>query len=137
MITVANINGVPETNHDKGFGCHSDNNNFYFFENAEDKAAFYAALQNGWDKYAYTEVINQAHSDWYRSIYARKPDLDYSSIGEIGLYLTHPDFGAQAQALQQLWWDSVDILYTHLEEVTEATALTPEDFINSLPKFDN
>lgn len=90
-----------------------------------------------WDKEAYVEAINQAHTDWYRSIYTRKPDLDYSSIGEIGLYLNHPEFSAQAQALQQLWWDSVDILYAHLEEVTEETAQPIETFINSLPKFNH
>lgn len=135
MIKVNNINGVPVSTPTDYVACHSDGAFFYFFENKEEWDNFFASRVVVWSKEAYAEVINAAHSDWYRSIYTRKPDLDYSSIGEIGLYLNHPDFGAQAQALQQLWWDSVEILYAHLESVTEATALSTEDFLATLPPY--
>lgn len=105
------------------------------FDSVEEREQYIVSLPKQWDKAAYCDAVNEAHTEWYRSIYTRKPDLDYSGIGDIGLYLNHPDFGAQAQALQQLWWDSVEILYSHLETVTEQTALSTEDFIASLPQL--
>lgn len=132
MIEYNNIDEIPANDLRKPRLFNGEK--LLVFESIEEHDSYLQGLRI-WNKEAYAEAINAAHSDWYRSIYTRKPDLDYSSIGEIGIYLNHPDFSAQAQALQQLWWDSVDILYAHLVTVTEATALSTEDFIALLPQL--
>ena len=47
MITVNNINGVPETIPDPhpGFGSHSDDEFFYFFESVQEAIDFYLDLE--------------------------------------------------------------------------------------------
>lgn len=89
-----------------------------------------------WNKEAYCGQVSAAHSEWYRQIYTRKPDLDYESKGEIAMYLSIEDeaLRAQATALTNLWFQSVDLLYAHLAEVTEATA-NVEVFIATLPTY--
>ena len=93
-------------------------------------------IQQSWNKNEYIEEVNKAHSEWYKLIYARKPDLDYESKGEIAMYLEHPntELRNQAKALTDLWFESVDLLYQHLDIVTEQTA-NIETFIASLPSF--
>ena len=90
-----------------------------------------------WDKEAYCEQVSAAHSEWYRQIYTRKPDLDYESKGEIAMYLSHEDEALrnQAEALTKLWFTSVDMLYAHIAEITEATA-NLDSFIASLPGYE-
>lgn len=87
-----------------------------------------------WDKKAYCEEVSKAHSDWYRSIYTRKPDFDYESNGEIAMYLEHPEEYLQRQAwdLTKLWFNSIELLYAHYDEVTAETA-DIQAFIASLP----
>jgi len=40
MITVANINGAPESVPNTKFGVHSDSEYFYFFESVEERKEF-------------------------------------------------------------------------------------------------
>jgi hypothetical protein len=90
-----------------------------------------------WDKEAYCAEVWRAHSEWYRSIFTRKPDFDYESKGEIAMYLSHKneELRNQAKALTELWFNSVDLLYAHYDEVTETTA-DVEAFIQSLPNYE-
>ncbi len=108
-----------------------------FFDTPEERDAYLAAKPLVWDKEAYSHECSAAHSQWYRQIYTRKPDLDYESKGEIAMYLSIEDekLRAQATMLTNLWFQSVDMLYAHLAEVTEATA-NVEAFIASLPGYE-
>lgn len=137
MITVNNINGSPEAIPHNYFAVHGDDSHFYFFNNKEEHQEFLNNIKNLWNKEAYCEEVSQAHSEWYRQIFTRKPDFDYESKGEIAMYLEHPDEALrnQAKALTDLWFSSVDLLYAHYDEVTEATA-NVDAFIQSLPNFE-
>ena len=134
MITVNNINGSPEAIPHNYFAVHGDDSQLYFFNNKEEQQVFLNNIKNLWNKEAYCEEVSQAHSEWYRQIFTRKPDFDYESKGEIAMYLSIEDekLRAQATSLTNLWFQSVDMLYAHLSEVTEATA-NVEAFIQSLP----
>lgn len=81
-------------------------------------------IQTVWDKNSYIQEINKAHSNWYESIYKKKPEFDYENQGEIVMYLYHEDetLRNQAKYLTDLWFASVDVLCEHIENVTENTA---------------
>jgi hypothetical protein len=114
-----------------------DGDKTLLFDTPEERDAYLATKPSVWDKEAYSKECSAAHSEWYRQIYTRKPDLDYESKGEIAMYLSIEDekLRAQATSLTNLWFQSVDMLYAHLSEVTEATA-NVDAFIQSLPNFE-
>lgn len=90
-------------------------------------------IENTWDKQSYSKEVNNAHSNWYMAIYSKKPEYDYEDQGEIVMYLYHEDESLRNQAkyLTDLWFQSVDMLYAHLNTVTEETA-DVEEFIQTL-----
>lgn len=117
---------VEFTEHDKAIAYHA--------EHGIGEIEPFEIHAPAWDKEAYCAEVSAAHTDWYRQIFTRKPDFDYESKGEIAMHLEHPDEALrnQAKALTELWFDSVDLLYAHYDEVTEATA-NVDSFIQSLP----
>lgn len=136
MITVANINGVPESSHDKGFGCHSDNSNFYFFESREEASAFYASLKSGWDKNSHCAEIEAAVDLLVRN---QLNDLWYASMGDLSATALNTKARWNEEAISVNEWQSkcYELFEDYKLSVAEQTALSTEDFINSLPKFNH
>lgn len=119
---------VEFTEHDKAIAYHA--------EHGIGEIEPFEIQAPAWDKDSYMHEVNIAHSEWYRKIYSRKPDLDYEDKADIEFYCSHEDDALRNQAisLRQLWFTSIDIMYLHFEEVTSETA-NVDLFISSLPSF--
>lgn len=85
-----------------------------------------------WNKEAYAEKLNTAHNELFRQLYTER---NYLSMGEIPIWGNDEDYSEESLALQEWWRVTCKLVENHLSEVTEERPI--ENFINSLPKFDN
>ena len=98
----------------------------------EEIAALEQSRKIVWDKDAYEQELNAAHDRWFEAIYL---PLEYKSAEEITLWVNNPKYSTEASSLIALYWQSWDMLKSHIETVTEANA-DVEAFIQSLPNFE-
>ncbi len=129
MITVANINGSPESVPSVSCGVYSDANSFYFFESEQEKTDFLAALPVVWDKEAYCAQIT-AEID--ALILAAINEYDYERLSEV-VAENYAGGVWQSEALAILQWktDLWVIRNGYFEALTEQNV--NDSFIDSLP----
>jgi len=141
MLIVNNIDGSPETNPSLGFGSHFDGKHFIFFESAKEAESYRGSL-NAWSKESYSQEVNDAHSLLYQSLWQTR---DYKDENEISLYADlvvdentterQLQWKEEAITLRNYYLLTTDILYNYFDTVTEETAISVEEFIQTLPIF--
>lgn len=75
----------------------------------------------------YAEKINELHNALFEKMYKAK---NYLTIGEISLWVTDAEYGAEAQSLMAWWRNSCKLVETHIENADENS--NAEEFIKSL-----
>ena len=105
----------------------------FVFDSVKEHDNYLSSLKV-WNKESYCNEVNEAHNALFRELYTQR---DYLAIGEIPIWESDTEFGEESKALQQWWIDTCKVVADYLETVTEETAMPVEDFISSLPKFDN
>lgn len=102
------------------------------FDTEQEKEDYFATIPVIWNKEAYIQQVNEAHNALFRSLYQER---NYLSIGEISLWVDDAEFGVEAKALRNWWNETCKEVANYLDDVTEESALTVEEFIQTLPTF--
>jgi len=79
------------------------------------------------DIVAYSKKVNELHNLLFEKMYKAK---NYLTIGEISIWVTDAEFGAEAQSLMAWWRNSCKLVETHIENADENS--NAEEFIKSL-----
>ena len=136
MIKVANINGSPESTPNTKHGVHCDGDFFYFFESKPERESFLAALPVVWDHHTHCAEIEAAVDNLVKN---QLNDLWYASLGDLAATALNTKARWNEEAVWVNEWQAqcYELLEDYKLSVTEATALSSEDFIATLPKLYN
>jgi len=132
MIEVENINGSPAHIPNNVVGQHFNGEYFIFFESEQEKTDFYNSLKV-FSLDAHKREIEAATDDHVNKVV--RVDYWYKNEGELSIRSTKENRHKNEATALSLWVIVVyDALEDYLNEVSEETHLSVEDFINSLPQ---
>ena len=136
MITVKAINGSPEYIPKTTHGVHCDGVNFYFFESVEERQQFMNTLPVVWNKDAHCAEIELAVDGKVNDVLKQ---FWYISLGDVAATALNTKARWNTEAISVNEWQArcYELLEDYKLSVTESTAISPKDFIDTLPKFDN
>lgn len=131
MIEVNNVNGSPEYIPSTKFGKLFNGEKHIFFESDNEREEYLSEL-NVLSLESWKAEANRLHNELFESYYA---PLKYEGEADIALTaLNSALYTNEALSLTKWRNDTFDII----EAVTEAEArlITPQEFINQLPKLE-
>lgn len=108
------------------YRIHLPNGDVEIYEAAED----IPVVVYGWDIDEYKLRVNDAHNALFRRMYNER---NYLSIGELTLWLNDVKYGDEALMLRNWWLQTCKTVEEYLSNVDEETAISIEEFIQSLP----
>lgn len=134
MIKVKNINSIPESTPTDYVARHSDGAFFYFFETQEEWESFFSSIPKVWSKESHLSEIEAAVDNLVRS---QLTDLWYASLGDLAATALNTKARWNEEAISVNEWQSkcYELFEDYKLSVIEATALSTEDFLATLPPY--